>query len=175
MDERPIIFSAAMIRALRHGVKTQTRRLIKPSNLASAISHGSDSKCCPFRVGMRLWVKETWRANLEYDDRLPRDIPVSSPIYFDADDDLSAKAGKVRNALFMPRWMSRIDLAVNAVRAEQLVCISKVDAKAEGIGSDEAERHGGWRQAYQARWEIINGAVTWKEDMYVWVVEFKIV
>jgi hypothetical protein len=173
MDERPIIFSAAMIRALRRGVKTQTRRLIKPSNLASAISHGSDSKCCLFRIGMRLWVKETWRANLEYDDRLPREIPVDSPIYFDADGDLPPEAGKVRNALFMPRWMSRIDLAISAVRAEQLVCISEADARAEGVGGDDAEHYGGRKQAYQARWEIIHGPGSWREDMYVWVVEFQ--
>ena len=75
MKERPILFSAPMVRALLAGTKTQTRRVVKPQprRVDGGVPFGDAPQWvhaepgtammhCPHgKRGDRLWVKETWR------------------------------------------------------------------------------------------------------------------
>lgn len=95
--ERPIPFSAPMVRAILNGTKTQTRRVCKPAEAAALSfvvevpdpqergqvytgSHFGDEEggvqfASPYgRRGDRLWVREPWRVGKPHDDKPPRDI-----------------------------------------------------------------------------------------------------
>ena len=152
MADRPIIFSAPMVRALLSGRKTQTRRLSKPEpasskpRTGSTLVHegvdGSDfyrrvvGHFRPrFAVGDRLWVKENHRLPLSAEG--PRGITKYGPVFYAADQHWylgqDAVPGKLRPSIHMPRWASRMTLVVTDVQVERLNDISEADAIAEGL------------------------------------------
>lgn len=159
MADRPILFSAPMVRALLDGRKTQTRRIIKPQpspdvscagvfsdgmfawmsgdpkDLESWVFHG-DFKT-PIQNGDRLWVREAWRTLHKWDDLKPSHLADDvSKITYEADPDNRNKLwafGKLRPSMFMPRFASRLTLTVTEVRVERLQDISEADAVEEGI------------------------------------------
>ena len=161
---------------------------------------GSDAAICPYgQPGDRLWVRETWVCD---DYRLQQGPYVEVPgareaLFYRADNEqpFEAPEGKFwKPSIHMPRWASRILLEIVSVRVEQLNDCSRKDAIAEGIhryehiwrdceyplGNVAYEPVEGWPtryscpvQAYQALWESINGAGSWDDNPWVWVVEFK--
>lgn len=193
MKERPLLFSAPMVRAILSGTKTQTRRGIKDCwgvkngvpwksvSVGPATSGCADIACPQGKPGDRLWVREAWKAHTTFDHQPPRDIP-QSHVWYLADAGYKAES-RTRASMHMPRWASRITLEITAVRAERLLDISEADARAEGIApfndghgwhSEEGRHYAGTAaDAYLSLWATINGEASARENPWVWVIEFK--
>lgn len=176
--ERPILFSAPMVRAILEGRKTMTRRVVKvpwvgretcqPYEPHYIIEDGVLKNLdeyghyipvhCPYgQPGDRLWVRETalyWQ-NIKG--------PCSVAAY--AADGYELEPGeKWTPSIFMPRWASRITLEITAVRVERLQDISEEDSKREGF-PDVVH--------FYELWTILNGKESWRANPWVWVLEFK--
>lgn len=198
MKERPILFSAPMVRALLDGSKTQTRRVVKPEGAhhlfqfrGTTAAAGADEPTgewgwcgsshvvnkhirCPYgQPGDRLWVREAWRVEKFIDNLAPRELAAGCSVVYEASGEAPAWRGKQRPSMFMPRWMSRITLEVTGVRVERLQDISEADAKAEGCPGTAPMGFCLSRIEYRELWESINGAGSWATNPWVWVVEFK--
>ena len=173
VKERPIMFSAPMVRAILEGRKTVTRRALNAQALKN-IGYGVQlGEChelptegplhpnsvdyyndfCPFgQPGDRLWVRESWTADAQVDAVAPRDLSQGEPIHYPADRGVRQTGcamitpGKGRPSIHMPRWASRILLEITDVRVERLQDISDEQAKAEGVRlyTDHAELGDWW-------------------------------
>ncbi len=81
-------------------------------------------------------------------------------------------------SIHMPRWASRIQLEITGIRVERLQDISEEDADKEGVEmsplshSERTDFNGCQIKAFEKLWTSINGAVSWKSNPWVWVVEF---
>lgn len=168
--ERPILFSAPMVRALLAGTKTQTRRIVKGAPRLITPFIGADDKPthefglhfthervinkhvrCPYGApGDRLWVRETWRFNwasgegseVEYRADAAKHIwPVNAK-----ESKFLDGGAKWKPSIFLQRQFSRLALEVTGIRVERLQEITEIDAKAEGV-QGVALRDGGkgWR------------------------------
>lgn len=154
MTDRPILFSAPMVRALLDGRKTQTRRVIKPTKKPLAegqllIRWGAQfgGQCerfeLPYAIGDRLYVKEAWRTWKDLDHLPPIETLIhEAPIFYELDRDNCDRHGRYRSARFMMRHMSRLTLTVTDVRVQRLQDISEADAIAEGCLYQASTDHG---------------------------------
>ena len=192
--ERPIIFSTPMIRAILDHRKTQTRRVIvaprgwqmvprDPFNgvylRKLAVGGQVDDErylCCPYgSPGDHLWVREK-RGFLHEDfgyDRIG--------VYYEADNIAANELTRIRwrPSINMPRWASRIDLEITALRVERLQEINQADAYAEGFDPCEpgqlTSATDGCVHAYRLYWNSLNAkrGYAWETNPWVWVIEFK--
>lgn len=196
MKERPILFSAPMVRAILDGSKTQTRRIAKgviarharTGEALSRLDSAGLRVACPYgQPGNRLWVREACCAEElpagEDGVRYLADDTFNTIAYTQsaAEKWLTMHWYRGRRAatvppIHMPRWASRIDLLISSVRVERLQDISETDALAEGItygqlpdNPQDLQRARTW---YRGLWEQINGAGSWEANPWVWVVEF---
>jgi hypothetical protein len=193
MKERPILFSAPMVRALLDGSKTQTRRVVKPRDLAWMDEHqglreANNATRCPYgQPGDRLWVRETHAPQADCWgswERWLRGAGGEAPILhyaadfkpFQNDNGFVIRKPfieKWRPSIHMPRWASRIDLEVTGVRVERLQDIGESDCYAEGIRHADVWGDGTAVGFYRTLWEQINGAGSWAANPWVWVIEFR--
>ncbi|RBB97492.1 hypothetical protein C3E97_027630 [Pseudomonas sp. MWU12-2115] len=199
IKERPILFSAPMVRAILEGRKTVTRRAMKVQPVLTGklwqvygagwsagvtsvpvISGHSLSTKCPYgKPGDRLYVRETFN----------RTNPggAEGVYYYRADGEFpnSIGGGKFTDAeswkpsIHMPRAASRILLEITDVRVERLQDISRSDIRAEGLqcppelASDDVSPN--YRDWYPAAWKKLWNSTggDWDANPWVWVVEFK--
>lgn len=215
--EHGILMSAPMVLALLREVrepgagKTETRRIVNPQpgddldnsgNTESVIDMETGTEIWPrYRVGDRLWVKEThayvgtcdpglliWRA----------DYPACVPSHYE-NVPQDPREVKWSPSLLMPRRASRITMKCQEVVLERLQDITERAALAEGIekvwGIVDASYAGGvhrehydWRyfipeddepfesalDAYEALWRRLHTkpGERWDDNPYVWVYRF---
>lgn len=187
---RPIIFSAAMVRAILDGRKTQTRRVIPdnwwrcfdpedPDDRASALPQ------CPYGApGDLLWVRETF-ADL-------RGKGFGAPFAYladttrpdgreDADSKRCRTAFGVRwsPSIHMLREASRITLRVTDVRVQRVQEITPHEALAEGVvyqHCDECPPDFRAVSGFRDLWNSINAArgFGWDANPWVWAVTFEV-
>ena len=194
MKDKSILFSGPMIRAILNENKTMTRRVMKPQydvvscfdgRFCSAIRTEDDVEMgdeikCPYEVGQKLWVRETWWFN------------EGLPVYrADAPPEIEKDTGWWKPSIFMPRKYSRITLEVTDIRAERLQEITEEDCWAEGIKKEvcldcdalslmhlnDEEHYYNPIPKYRKLWDKLNAkrGFGWDTSPWVWVVSFKMV
>jgi hypothetical protein len=102
---------------------------------------------CPlglrYHVGDRLWVREAFSGPQDNDEMTwpPSAWFRGDPIHYWADGNPeSGDWTKPKPSIHMPRWASRLTLAVSDVRVQRLQDISEEDARAEGVEPPDQER-----------------------------------
>ena len=195
MTEKPILFSAPMVRAIIEGRKTQTRRLVKqkqnPHDFLCGINDSRDDpynygfenpqvmghfitlpeQRCPYgRIEDHLWVREAMWRNKETKEFLG----------YVADDERKYQNNKTVKkipSIHMSRWASRITLEVTDIRVERLQDITQADACAEGVLLKSWEACDSFNTTPERQfcklWKDINGPESWDKNPFVWVIEFK--
>jgi len=201
VKERPILFSAPMVRAILEGRKTVTRREVKKQAALDCLAAGfepaflalpGNSDLCPYgKPGDRLWVRETWYCDHFEVQKGPYLQPVDMHALDQSREDgelVYAADGLApyeqeqptwKPSIHMPRWVSRILLEITDVRVERLQDISRADIRAEGLqcppelaSDDVSPNYRDWYPAaWRALWESTGG--DWNANPWVWVVEFK--
>ena len=187
--------------------------------------HGREIKLKHGSPGDRLWVRETFclESNFNLDDEIgyPPPFKDGRPIKW-TDDEYHGKyweqphyratdpmpelyvEGKEdpgviwKPSIFMPRWVSRINLEIMEIRVERIQDISKEDAISEGIQSEHSYDGtpgfgydmGMWYKDYSYKydvhvqdpiysfmtlWDSINlkRGYGWEKNPWVWVVVFR--
>ncbi|QAA37096.1 hypothetical protein [Akkermansia muciniphila] len=191
VKERPILFSADMIRALLQEYsmpgqyKNQTRRtrgLNRFNNFPEHLKERGWEIQEFFEVDPGLWVA------ISKDDEgdFPDDFnPWVRCPYGKAGDRLWVKEN-----VQMPRKAARILLEITEVRIERLLDITPQDAQMEGIESvwhdemtdahlwkDYSGRSNGYifaLMSYFSLWDKLKGAGSSKMNPWVWVIKFKV-
>jgi hypothetical protein len=182
--ELPMIFQGWGVRAILDGLKTNTRRIIKPQPLddgrpinifvpGGIMMDGTkyQNYACPYPKGTRIWVKETWRIFDAYSEcGCSEDcscVRYHGRVLYYAD--IKCDESKWKPSIFMKREHSRIDLIVTKDRPpERVQDITEEDAIAEGakfvdFGKNQySQQRPGWRHDYTpVKWEDSYSSAKW--------------
>lgn len=142
---KPILFHTDMVRAIRFGGKTATRRIVKPQPKSTNDIIYKHTECGEwfispdddtiaeaevkprYKVGDILYVRETW-------GRYSACEGIMSELYYKADG--NAPDGiKWIASMYMPKAAARIFLRVTGVRAQRVEEITEDEAIDEGFSS----------------------------------------
>lgn len=195
---KPILFNTEMVRAIRAGRKTVTRRVVKPQPeerhvpgeigcyIYRGIPCGLDgmTNFALYRPGNILYVRETWGA-------WSRTIGTPPALYYKADGD-SPDGIAWRPSIHMPREAARIFLRVTDVRVERLQDITEEQAVKEGFEAIPCDHPCGYpctdcmntgylEPALLGFVEVWNSTIKpadrtlygWGANPWVWVIQFE--
>jgi len=197
VKERGMIFNGEMVRAIIEGRKTQTRRPLHPRAVVHANGFitklkrfsGIEERFHPYQypygqIGDRIYVRETHQ--FVSPDEEWRDIKECNILYRATDEkdfcgycaceyaehmglSLNSPAWESdvvypwRPSIHMPKWASRIMLEITDIRVERVQDISSDDAIDEGLSYHKFINE--WHKIYK----------NWKDNPWVWVIEFKVI
>lgn len=140
---------------------------------------------CPYgKPGDVIWVRETWQKRS--DDAIAKGF---EKYYYKAGWNGCTEAGWKPN-IHMPKTAARYFLKIKSITVEKLQDITEADAKAEGVEFIESvESYVDYRfnymkenrmeffnqakDSFQSLWQSINGEESWKDNPFVWVIEFE--
>lgn len=160
------------------------------------LSTGSSMYKCKYKVGDVLWVRETWTDPTPDKSGYPILYKADFPITYNGSESdptevvtLNSEDYRWKPSIHMPKEACRLFLKVTNVRVEKLHEITEEDAINEGIERriDETSvlpvsykiygTDNWWDESpiisFQSLWQSINGEQSWKEDPFVWVIEFQ--
>lgn len=232
ITDRPLIISPVLIPPTLTGMKQITRRLtgLEPVNeepdrwkfvgltddprwpgrlvaFFTDVEHQVPTRFlpCPYgKVNDTLWIRENWAVGKGYDGIKPRNIPKGVHVnrWYMADGSKPGWCGRTWPSIFIPRWLSRIDLLITGIRVERLHDITEEDAILEGVqpncdGFDLCPsvtcRANGCQSAgeyfhylhdidgdpaysalesFESLWIKLNGAASWNRNPWIWRISF---
>ena len=192
MNETGIIMSGDHPKLILEGIKTQTRRVIKPQPFividgAPLIIREAkpdefpiqrDEVRCPYgQVGDRLWVRETFGE------------PFGKGFGIIYRADYGENLHTWKPSIHMFRKDSRINLEITDIRVERLQEITWKDVEKEGVSvktkhaidfdsgmrMPQANYHQWLRVGFLELWDSLNAkrGFGWEVNPWVWVISFK--
>jgi hypothetical protein len=198
--EKPILFADRLVRAIRDGRKTVTRRPVKGPQLGPEAywvpweSQGTYQAgglvgdiprewrgkllYCPWSVGDLLYVRECWGPRMENG----KPVEVQQYVKYRADfaDDSPPADGmdwhtyedKWRPSIHMPKWAARLWLEIVSVRVERIQEITGDDCLLEGIEPQGIGSDMAMVAAFQKSWDSIYPG-SWDRNDFIWRIEFR--
>ena len=195
MKEHPILFSAAMVRAILEGRKTQTRRIVNPQpknrrggrwmycyESMNKKLEGSFYYSWPDKKNGNCFSERGPESQITYrcpygqvGDRLwVREAwavhPETGSLLYWADGTAPENI-RWKPSIHLPRKHSRILLEITSIKVERVQAISQEDALAEGTDSNPAAADP--IGSFAKYWNYINGVESWETNPWVWVVGFR--
>jgi hypothetical protein len=171
MAVQGILFRPEMVLAIERGLKTQTRRLMKPQPThriiegmghitigmdpaddgavwydADCIHPGREVRCPYGRIGNRLRVLTTWAVNTNWDSYRPVNIGHNIGDFWHAGMGPKPKEyGKSRPGRFCPSFLRHFLplIELTDIRPQRLQDITEEDSEAEGVYQIMSKPHKG--------------------------------
>jgi len=175
-----INFTEPMFKAVIEGRKTQTRRIIKDSDIVCVVDAGTvlyestGERVKPrYKVGETLYLKEPY---FDCTDEGQEGL-----YYRYRGDNMGLYVWQ--NKRFMPAKYARYFIKITGVRCERLQDISDADCKREGLYNKETGFYwngkkgdvvGSAEFVFACCIDDINGEGTWESNPFVWVYDFEL-
>lgn len=196
---KPILFKPDMIKAILKGLKTQTRRIINPQPAPGfdqvffskegelRIDYNGKCKClrkARFKKDDILYIKEPWNTLSIFDTQKPSELDPRGINQIAYLIDGKKRSGKIRSALFMPKWVARIFLKIKRIWVDRIKNISEQDCIKEGIKPRRCSACGcidsiiplSPKSEFKNLWDSINkGPDSWECNPFVYCYEFEII
>lgn len=206
-----------MVRAMLDGRKMMTRRILKPQLVCESHAAWPDNpepvpsldedgvhcatcgagigprkggwKGIPvrFAVGDRIFVRENHRLT---DCACTDACRGPGHVWYEADSSgyRNVAGNKLRPSIHMPRWASRLTLAVTGVKIERLQAITEADALAEGVRHLGGHFEGCYvidgtpimsgvsaAECFGNLWLDLHGEDAWAQNPFVVAITFRVV